>query len=273
MHRCVTIRARARFQFAIYFIAACAYSTCAIAENACQDPVYLTFETGDMAAAPVVAAILKRQGVRATFFAANERTVQGDGSLGNYWAPWWKARAVEGHEFASNTYDRVVWHADLPGVDRRFRVEPSVGALAGREFTWDAAKYCAQISYAAERLQDFTGKKPLPLFRAPGGKTSKRLLESAGACGYAHVGWSATGVLGDDWPSERFSNDMLLNKALKDVRSGDILLAHLGQGGRKEPWAGAVLEPLLVGLKARGLCFQTLREHPAYQAWIAAHGS
>ena len=273
MPRRFTPRVPACLHFAIISIATCLCFTPATAKNVCQNPVYLTFEAGNMEAAPVVAAALRRQGVRATFFAANERTVQGDGSLGNYWAPWWKARAAEGHEFASNTYDRVVWHADLPGVERRFRIQPSVGALAGREFTWDAAKYCAQISYAAERLQDFTGKKPLPLFRAPGGKTSKRLLESAGACGYAHVGWSATGVLGDDWPSERFSNAVLLNKALQDVRSGDILLAHLGTGGRKDPWAVAVLEPLLLGLKARGFCFQTLREHPSYQAWIAAHGS
>lgn len=273
MQRYRTVGASRRTQIALLLIAACACPARAMAQNACQNPVYLTFEAGNMEAAPVVAAVLKRQGVRATFFAANERTVQGDGSLGNYWAPWWKARGAEGHEFASNTYDRVVWRADLPGVDRRFRIQPSVGALAGREFTWDAAKYCAQISYAAERLQDFTGKKPLPLFRAPDGKTSKRLLESAGACGYAHVGWSATGVLGDDLPSERFSNQVLLDKALREVRSGDILLAHLGTGGRTEPWAPAVLEPLLVGLKARGLCFQTLREHPTYQAWIAAHGS
>lgn len=27
-----------------------------------------------------------------------------------------------------------------------------------------------------------------------------------------------------------------------------------------------MLEPLIVGLKARGLCFATLREHPAYRA-------
>jgi peptidoglycan/xylan/chitin deacetylase (PgdA/CDA1 family) len=33
-----------------------------------------------------------------------------------------------------------------------------------------------------------------------------------------------------------------------------------------------VLEPLIVGLKERGFCFQTLREHPAYQGWITAHG-
>ena len=41
-----------------------------------------------------------------------------------------------------------------------------------------------------------------------------------------------------------------------------ILLAHLGIWSRKDPWAPAALEPLIVGLKQRGLCFATLREHP-----------
>ena len=29
---------------------------------------------------------------------------------------------------------------------------------------------------------------------------------------------------------------------------------------------------LITGLKARGFCFRTLREHPQYQRWIAQHG-
>jgi len=29
-----------------------------------------------------------------------------------------------------------------------------------------------------------------------------------------------------------------------------------------------VLEPLIVGLKARGFCFATLREHPHYRRWM-----
>jgi len=261
-----------RLLFASLFIAACALSTGVNAANSCQNPVYLTLDTGHMGVAPQIAEILQRQQVKVTFFAANERTLVGDGSLGNYWAPWWKARAAEGHEFASHTYDHVYWRGDVKGVVPRFRMQPTAGAFAGREFTWDAAKYCGQLDYAAERLKDFTGKKPLPLFRAPGGKTSKRLLETARACGYAHVGWAAAGFLGDELPSEKYSNEVLLDKALRDVRSGDILMAHLGVWSRKDPWAPAVLEPLIVGLKARGFCFATLRAHPAYQDWIASHG-
>ena len=224
-----------------------------------------------MATAPLIADVLKRHNVKVTFFAANERTQTGDGSLGNTWAPWWKARAAEGHEFASHTYDHVYWRADVPGVEPRFRVRPSSGALAGREFTWSAQQYCAQIALAAERIGDHTGKKALPLFRAAGGKTSARLLQEARKCGYDHVGWSPAGFLGDELPSDKYPNDALLKKALKDIRPGDILVAHLGIWSRQDPWAPAVLEPLLVGLKDKGLCFATLREHPAYQAWIASH--
>jgi len=238
----------------------------------CAKPLYLTFDTGHMEVAPWVAEVLNRQKVKVTFFAANERTKTGDGSLGNHWAPWWKARAAEGHEFASHTYDHAYWRADVRGLEPKFRIRPSAGAFEGREFTWDAPKYCANVAYAAERLQDFTGKKPLPLFRAPGGKTSAKLLAAARACGYAHVGWSPAGFLGDELSSETAPNEALLKKALTDIRTGDILLAHLGIWSRKDAWAPAVLEPLIVGLKERGFCFETLRVHPAYQGWIAAHG-
>jgi peptidoglycan/xylan/chitin deacetylase (PgdA/CDA1 family) len=236
------------------------------AGTSCQKPVYLTFDTGHMGVAPLIAEVLQRQQVRVTFFAAHERTQSGDGSLGAHWAPWWKARAAEGHAFASHTLDHVYWRADLPGTEPRFRVRPSSGAQQGQEMTWSAAQYCAQISAAAHRLEELTGQKALPLFRAPGGKTSPALLAAAHACGYAHVGWSAAGFLGDELPSEKYSNAALLAKALRDIRAGDILMAHLGIWSRREPWAPAVLEPLITGLKAKGFCFATLREHPAYRA-------
>lgn len=242
------------------------------AQKSCEKPLYLTFDTGHMGTAPLIAEVLQRNSVKVTFFAANERTQVGDGSLGNHWAPWWRARAAEGHEFASHTYDHVYWRGDLKGVEPKFRIQPSSGALEGREFTWDAKKYCDQISYAAERLQDFTGKPTLPMYRAPGGKTSLRLLEVARSCGYAHVGWSPAGFLGDELPSEKFSNEALLKRALRDIKTGDILVAHLGIWSRKDPWAPSVLEPLIVGLKAKGFCFATLREHPDFKAWIASKG-
>ena len=258
--------------FAIVSIAIASISTWPGAVFSCEKPVYLTLDTGHMAVAPLMAEVLQRQGVRATFFAAQERTQEGDGSLGEHWAPWWRSRAGEGHEFASHTWDHVYWRADLPGSPPRFKVQPSAGQQQGQTLTLGGPAYCQQLQRASDRLQAVTGKKPLPLFRAPGGKTSPRLLAAAKSCGYAHVGWAAAGFLGDELASDKFSNAALLAKALRDIRGGDILMAHLGIWSRQDPWAPTVLEPLIVGLKARGFCFATLREHPAYRAWVAAGG-
>jgi peptidoglycan/xylan/chitin deacetylase (PgdA/CDA1 family) len=255
--------------FAIVLVAASPLSIGATGPNDCQKPVYLTFDTGHMEVAPLVADVLNRHQVKVTFFGANEKTKAGDGSLGTHWAPWWKARAAEGHEFASHTWNHVYWRADLPGSEPRFRVRASAGPQEGVELDWTAAQYCEQIGRAGNRLEELTGKKPLPLFRAPGGKTSPKFLAATQACGYAHVGWAPAGFLGDELPSETASNEALLRKALRDIRPGDILLAHLGIWSRKDPWAPAVLEPLVTGLKDKGFCFRTLREHPAYRDWIA----
>jgi peptidoglycan/xylan/chitin deacetylase (PgdA/CDA1 family) len=244
-------------------------SFAAAAQPPCTKPVYLTLDTGHMGVANLVADVLNRQHVKVTFFAANEKTKEGDGSLGTFWAPWWKARAAEGHEFASHTFDHVYWRADLPGNPPRFRMRPSAGPQAGVERAWTAAEYCAEIARSAERLEQITGRKPLPLYRAPGGKTSPKLVAAARACGYEQVGWSPAGFLGDELPSESASNQALLKKALRDIRPGDILLAHLGIWSRKDPWAPAVLEPLIVGLKAKGFCFATLRDHPSYRDRVA----
>ncbi len=257
---------------------ACALATAwapaqAATPDTCTKPVYLTFDTGHMAVAPLIADVLARHQVKVTFFAANEPTQAGDGSLGEHWAPWWKARAAEGHEFASHTHDHVYWRADVPGDPPRFRVRASAGPRAGVTETWTTAQYCEEIGRGAARLAQVTGKPVLPLFRAPGGKTSPAFLAAARACGYAHVGWAPAGFLGDELSSETHPNEQLLKRALRDVRSGDILVAHLGIWSRKDPWAPAVLEPLVTGLKARGFCFRTLRDHPQYRDWIAARGT
>ena len=274
-----------KYLIAITSIAACAQYTWASGINdsqktnksdssACK-PVYLTLDTGHMDVAPLMADVLKKHNVKVTFFAANERTKTGDGTLGNTWAPWWQARAGEGHAFASHTYDHTYWRGDIAGASGnvQFKVRPSAGPQEGKESVWSSAQYCEELDKASQRIEAITGIKPLPLFRAPGGKTSPALLAAAKSCGYAHVGWANAGFLGDELPSDKYPNDMLLKKALRDVKSGDILVAHLGIWSRRDPWAPAVLEPLITGLQARGFCFKTLREHPDYAGWIAQRSS
>ncbi len=238
-------------------------------------PLYLTLDTGHMGVAPLIAQVLARHQVPATFFAAHERTQTGDGSLGDAWAPWWKARAAEGHGFASHTHDHVYWLADLPAQDgqARFRVRASAGPQAGQAQVWTAAQYCEELHRASRRLQAVTGQAPMPLFRAPGGKTSPALLEAARSCGYEHVGWSPAGFLGDELPSDKHPNAQLLTRALRELRAGDVLMAHLGIWSRQDPWAPAVLEPLITGLKDKGFCFAPLRDHPKWRGWIASQPS
>lgn len=238
----------------------------ALPATPCNKPVYLTFDTGHMAIAPLVANVLKRQDVKVTFFLANEKTRTGGGSLGDEWAPWWKARAAEGHAFASHTYDHVYWLADLP--DGRFRVRASAGPDEGKVRQITATDYCQALKRPAQRYTEMTGQSMLPLFRAAGGKTSPKLLEAAKQCGFAHVSWAPAGFLGDELPSDRYPNDKLLQQALKNIRAGDILMAHLGIWSRQDPWAPAVLEPLIVGLKSKGFCFKTLAQHPDYQTHL-----
>jgi peptidoglycan-N-acetylmuramic acid deacetylase len=253
---------RAASRWGSLLVAAVAASAAA-APAPCSRPVYLTFDTGHMGVAPLVADVLKREGVRVTFFLANERTLTGGSSLDDTWAPWWRARAAEGHAFGSHTWDHDIWRADRPAG---LQLRPTQGAQAGKVRTLDAAAYCAELQRPAERFAAMTGQAMGSIFRAPGGKTSPALLKAAAACGWTHVGWSEAGFLGDELPSDRFPNDQLLQRALRNIRPGDVLLAHLGIWSRQDAWAPAVLEPLIDGLKARGLCFATLREHPRYAA-------
>jgi peptidoglycan/xylan/chitin deacetylase (PgdA/CDA1 family) len=92
------------------------------------------------------------------------------------------------------------------------------------------------------------------------------LLAAGRACGYSHVAWAEAGFSGDELPSDKWPNAMLLQRALRKLKDGDIVMAHLGIWSRKDPWAPAVLEPLISGLEQKGFCFATLREHPAFMA-------
>ena len=242
-----------------------AFSLVSHAAAPCDKPLYLTFDTGHMGVAPLIAEVLQRQNVKVTFFAAHEPTKEGDGTLGEHWTAWWRARGAEGHAFASHTYNHVYWRADLP--QGGWQMRPSSGPEKGQTRAWTTAQYCQELRQANDRLAQLTGVKPLPLFRAPGGKTSPSLLSAAKQCGFAHVGWADAGFLGDELPSGQYPNAKLLQRALTHIRSGDILMAHLGIWSRQDPWAPAVLEPLIEGLKAKGFCFATLKEHPQFASW------
>ena len=153
--------------FALGLGAALALST-TLAGASCARPLYLTFDTGHMGVAPLIAQVLARQQVRVTFFAAQEKTREGDGTLGEHWAGWWRERAREGHAFASHTYEHAYWRADA--LDGSFRIRPSSGPQAGKDLRWsDRDNGCH--SYCGMRGSFTNGKVALklrqPLANAP----------------------------------------------------------------------------------------------------------
>lgn len=234
--------------------------------SACAKPVYLSFDTGHMGVAPLIADTLKRFDAKATFFLAQEPTRDGGQTLDDHWAPWWKALAAQGHDFGSHTWFHDAWAADLP--DGRFRFRRAAGEQPPQRVELSAAEYCEELKKPARRFQEMTGQPMSMIFRAPAGRTSPALLAAAQACGFKHVGWSPAGFLGDELPSDRYPNATLLAQALRRIQPGDILVAHLGIWSRQDPWAPAVLAPLLQGLKDKGMCFAPLRDHPDYAAWM-----
>ena len=125
----------------------------ALAAARCDKPVYLTIDTGHMGVAPLVADVLTRHQVKATFFLANERTqavgARAEGSsLDEHWAAWWKQLAAQGHDFGSHTWDHVVWQADTA---EGLRVKPTAGPRNGERQSLSATAYCEQLQRPATR--------------------------------------------------------------------------------------------------------------------------
>lgn len=223
---------------------------------ACSGTLYLTLDTGSMRHAELIADILRRHQVKATFFVANEKTPRGDHALDEGWRAYWQARVAEGHQFGSHTFDHVYFRAagKQPG---QFMAVPQFGGQAGKALTWDQEALCGELERVQARFQSLTGRRLAPIWRAPGGRAPAATMQAAQACGYRHVHWSPAGFLGDELSSEQHPNQVLLERALAQLKDGDILMAHLGIWSRRDPFA-PMFEPLIRGLKARGFCFATI---------------
>ena len=97
----------------------------------------------------------------------------------------------------------------------------------------------------------------LPLWRAPGGITTPNALRMAESCGFRHQRWTPNGFLGDELNSEAHPNAGLRDRAIRSIKDGDVLVMHWGVRSRKDPYAN-ILEAVLDGLQAKGLCFGQL---------------
>ncbi len=236
-------------------LALCALPAAAQAPAQCSaGTVYLTIDTGWGREAERIADILRRHGVRATLFVAHEPTHTGERSLGPGWAAFWRARAAEGHVFASHT-DRH-WYFRGDGGQGRTRY---VSRTREGQEVLDQEAMCRELARPIERLREAVPDAVvLPLWRAPGGITTPGAIRLAEACGLRHQGWSANGFLGDELSSEAHPNRALVQRAQR-IRDGEVLVMHWGIRSRRDPYAN-VFEEVVTGLQARGFCFAPLPE-------------
>jgi len=217
----------------------------------CRQPLYLTFDVGNMRHAEYIAKVLNEEKVRATFFLANNLTVRGDHALDDSWRGYWQARLKEGHVFGNHTWSHLYAH----GGDKKYLF---VRDRTGKRIQLDRPQFCGELKRVDARFTQLTGQHLSPIWRAPGGRTNTTNLRWAPTCGFPqHVGWADAGLVGDELPSEKFPNDLLVKRALERLRSGDVILMHLGIRSRRQPLAEA-LQPMIQGLKARGFCFATV---------------
>jgi peptidoglycan-N-acetylmuramic acid deacetylase len=250
----VMIKRLCRLSLYVLWVMLLASDSRARAQTTCAaGTVYLTIDTGWGREAEKIAGILQRRGIRATLFVAHEPTFRGDRSLDAGWADFWRARAAEGHVFASHT-DRH-WY---------FRGDPSPGSVryvsrdTRNEERLDQAAMCRELSSPIHRLKAVVPEATvLPLWRAPGGITTPNALRLAQACGLRHQAWTQNGFLGDELNSDAHPNATLRDRALRNIRDGEVLVMHWGVRSRKEPFAD-ILDDVLAGLQSKGFCFGLL---------------
>jgi peptidoglycan/xylan/chitin deacetylase (PgdA/CDA1 family) len=224
----------------------------AAAQAAGSRPVYLTVDTGWGREAEWIAEILRRRAVRATLFVADEPTHRGDTSLSEGWASFWRARAAEGHAFASHTWRHWYFRGD-PAPNRVRYV-----ARSGGTEILDQAALCEELARPIRRLRTMAPDAAvLPLWRAPGGIVTPNAKRLAAACGLRHQGWSGNGFWGDELDSAAHPNAALARRAIARTRPGEVVVLHWGVRSRREPFA-AVLETVIAALQDRGLTFAPL---------------
>ena len=227
------------------------FASAGLQAGTCERPLYLTFDVGNMRHAEHIAHVLNEEKINATFFLANNATYRGDHALDASWGPYWEARANEGHAFGNHTWSH--WYAREDESDRVI-----VADRHGRLRRLDEHEYCAELKKVDIKFQALTGNPVSPIWRAPGGRTTGHTIRWAAVCGYPrHVGWSKAGLIGDELPSDKFPNRLLVQRAVKNLQPGDTMLLHLGIRNRKQPLAEA-LQPLIRDLKKAGYCFRTI---------------
>ncbi|MFG2908758.1 polysaccharide deacetylase family protein [Kitasatospora sp. NPDC048286] len=159
--------------------------------------VALTIDDGpDPRHTPTVLALFEQYGVRATFFLIGENAVEHPALV--------REIADRGHHIANHTWT----HPDLRHLPE--------------------GKVRDELERTSDLLQRTAGRQPT-WFRAPGGDWSPTSLKVAADLGMRNMAWS---VDPRDWA--RPGTSAIIDRVLKNVRPGSIVLNHDGGGDRSQ---------------------------------------
>ncbi|MFJ6383549.1 polysaccharide deacetylase family protein [Kitasatospora sp. NPDC092039] len=159
--------------------------------------VALTIDDGpDPRHTPTVLALFEQYGIRATFFLIGENAAEHPALV--------REIADRGHHIANHTWT----HPDLRHLSE--------------------AKVRDELERTSDLLHRATGRQPT-WFRAPGGDWSTASLKVAADLGMRNMAWS---VDPRDWA--RPGTPAIIDRILKGVRPGSIVLNHDGGGDRSQ---------------------------------------
>ncbi len=194
-----------------------------------QKVIAMTFDDGpDPVKTALILDVLKEYEAKATFFVIGKNAEKYPDVV--------RREAEEGHEVANHTYTHLM--RQPPQVDKLIReVKRSQAVLTG-----------------------ITGIKPV-LFRPPGGIYNERMLQAMKQEGMMTILWSWHQDT-RDWA--RPGTSAIVNKVMRNVRSGDIILFH----DRVEHSMQTIeaLKQILPSLKKQGYRFVTVSELIRYDS-------
>lgn len=188
--------------------------------------VALTFDDGpNEPFTSQILHILNEHKVRATFFPLGKNVERFPDTL--------KKIAAEGHEIGNHTWSHEVLPLKSPDRIRR------------------------EITKTSDIVESITGIRPT-LFRAPHGWRNPWVNRVARECGCIPVAWTL-GV----WDTDRPGAATIVERTLKGVRDGCIVLVHDGRGVERNADSSQLVRALpaiLLELGRRGFQFVTVTE-------------
>ena len=184
--------------------------------------VALTFDDGPSAQyTPQVLDVLKKYGVKATFFVIGENIEKNADIISR--------EAEEGHEIGNHTYSHLDERRNDVGFMRNEIINTNI------------------------LIKKYSGKSP-KYFRPPYGVENWRFLDEAELLNYSIILW---GVDVRDWDPQVTRDDISL-QIVKEARNGSIILLHDG-GTSREAMIDA-LPAVIEGLRQKGIGFVTIDE-------------